>query len=595
MAQDRGSSNNRFAPFLRLFPYLLRYKPLVVAAVVSLLLGSLTTLSLPILARSFIDQGLSQSNLASVDRYAGLMILAVFFMALMTASRYYFVIILGERVVNDLRRDVFGKLTMLSPGFYDGARSGEIVSRLTADATQIKSAVGSTASMALRNFLMFVGASSMMLVTSPRLSFLVLCAIPLVVIPLVVLGRWVRKKQRFAQDRLADSSAFATEAIGSMRILQAFTQEGRASRFFHDSIEAAYEAARFSIKARAILMAFASFIIFSSIIGVLWYATPDVANAVLSSGALGQFVLYSMMAAAGLGGMSEVWGEISQASGAAERLFELLDEPLGVKDPEKPLILDKSAPLAVTFADVSFHYPSSSSGRVLSSLSLKVREGETVALVGPSGAGKTTVFQLLMRFYDPVAGQISLGDLPISHLSLHDLRQAIGFVPQEPVIFAMTIADNIAMGKKGASRDEIVKAAKAAYADEFIAKLPDGYDTMVGERGVTLSGGQRQRLAIARAILKDAPILLLDEATSALDAESETFVQAALGEMMKGRTTLVIAHRLATVKKADRILVMERGGILEQGTHESLVSQNGLYARLARLQFSHEMGSGMRG
>nr|WP_319514134.1 ABC transporter transmembrane domain-containing protein [uncultured Cohaesibacter sp.] len=585
MTESNSQSRVRFQPLRRLAPFAWKYKGLVLAALASLVVASLATLSLPILVRGFVDRGISENNIADVNHYTALLVLAVVVLALMSASRYYFVIILGERVVNDLRTAVFAKLTLLSPAFYDRVRSGEIVSRLTADATQIRSAVGASASMALRNFLLFAGAAVMMVVTSPRMSLLVLGAIPFIVIPLVLLGRWVRRRQRFAQDRLADSSAFATEAIGSMRILQSFTQEERAKSVFSSNIEAAFGAARASVRARAVLTAFAFFVIFTSIVAVLWYAAHDVTAGRLSAGALSQFVIYSTMAAAGLGGMSEVWGEISQASGSAERLFELLDEPVLVKNAEVVSPLVTASNLSVAFEGVDFHYPSSEEQPVLSALSFAIAGGETVAIVGPSGAGKTTVFQLLMRFYDPESGRILLGGQPIGGLDLNALRSAIALVPQEPVIFAMSIADNIAMGREGAEREAIIEAARAAHAHDFIAQLPEGYDTMVGERGVTLSGGQRQRLAIARAILKDAPILLLDEATSALDAESERYVQLALADLMKGRTTIVIAHRLATVKKADRILVLESGTLVEQGTHDSLVAAGGLYARLAQLQF----------
>ena len=588
MAEHQSPARERFQPLLRLAPYALHYRGAVLSALVSLLVASLATLSLPVLVRGLVDRGLSQDNVALVDQYAGWLVLAVLFLALASACRYYFVIILGERVVNDLRRDVFAKLTHLSPSFFDQVRSGEIVSRLTADATQIKTAVGASASMALRNLLLFVGAGVMMVVTSPQMSLLVLGAIPFLVLPLVGLGRWVRKKQRYAQDRLADSSAFATEAIGAMRILQAFTQENRANSYFSEAIEAAFGAARHSIRARAVLTAFAMFFIFASIVGVLWYAAQDVTAGRLSAGALSQFVIYSTMAAAGLGGLSEVWGEISQASGSAERLFELLDEPIGVASVTSPIMLARKGERSLRFEAVGFHYPSSDHMPVLTDLSFEVGQGETVAIVGPSGAGKTTIFQLLMRFYDPERGRLFLGKQPIDQLDLADLRGEIALVPQEPVIFAMSVADNIAMGRDGASRDEVIAAAKAAHAHEFITALPDGYETMVGERGVMLSGGQRQRLAIARAILKDAPVLLLDEATSALDAESEKYVQEALDSLMVGRTTMVIAHRLATVKKAGRIMVIEKGSLVEMGDHDSLVAKDGLYARLARLQFGYQ-------
>lgn len=588
MTDQSKRSRFQMQPLMRLVPYALRYQGLVLSALLALILASVTTLSLPVLVRGLIDQGLAADNVQQIDQYAGWLVLVVALLALASASRYYFVIVLGERVVNDLRRDVFSTLTKLSPHFYDRSLSGEIISRLTADATQIKSAVGASASMALRNLLLFAGAGVMMVVTSPQMSLMVLGAIPFIVLPLVALGRWVRQKQRFAQDRLADSSAFANEAIGAMRILQAFTQEKQANLYFSQSIEAAFGSARQSVRARAVLTAFAMFFIFASIVGVLWYAAQDVTAGHMSAGALGQFVIYSTMAAAGLGGLSEVWGEISQASGSAERLFELLDERIEIQPPTHPKPLTIGQAGALSFAQVGFHYPQAASQPVLEDLSFTAKTGETVAIVGPSGAGKSTIFQLLMRFYDVESGQICLGDVPLGDLSLQDLRRHMALVPQEPVIFAMPVAENIGLGREGASRKEIIEAAKAAHAHEFIEQLADGYDTMLGERGVNLSGGQRQRLAIARAILKDAPVLLLDEATSALDAESETLVQTALDELMQDRTTLVIAHRLATVKKADRILVMDQGRLVEDGTHQQLTEQGGLYARLALLQFGFE-------
>lgn len=588
MTKTDAPKGRSFQPLMRLAPYALRYRSMVAMALFSLLLASGATLSLPTFVRGLVDQGLSQGDIGFVDQYAGWLLLVVALLALGSALRYYFVIVLGERVVNDLRSDVFAKLTLLSPHFYDQARSGEVISRLTADATQIKSAVGASASMALRNFLLFVGAGAMMVVTSPAMSAMVLAALPFIVLPMVALGRWVRGRQRFAQDRLADSSAFATEAIGAMRILQAFGQEKRARDFFSSRIEEAFGAAQKSTQARAVLTAFAIFVIFSSILAVLWVAAQDVAAGTLSAGALSQFVLYSMLAAAGLGGMSEVWGEISQASGAAERLFELLDETVMIESPKGGHVLSKEHKMDVVFDSVGFCYPGHPDKPILHGLNFTIKAGETVAIVGPSGAGKSTLFQLLMRFYDLSEGSIHLAGRAIDSLDLASLRGAMAIVPQEPVVFALSVAHNIAMGRQEADQSAIEQAAKAAHAHDFIQHLGNGYDTMVGERGIMLSGGQRQRLAIARAILKDAPLLLLDEATSALDAESEGLVQEALNDLMVGRTTLVIAHRLATVKKADRILVLDQGRLVEEGSHDSLIAKGGLYARLARLQFGFE-------
>ena len=572
-------------PLATLLPYLLRYKPQVIAAFFALIAAAAATLVLPLAVRRMIDSGFGAADPALIDQYFAMMILVAAALAAASSLRYYFVIWIGERIMADVRSDVFSHITHLSPAFFDRTKSGEIISRLTADTTQIKSAVGASASIALRNVILFFGAVAMMVITSPRLSGLVLLAIPFIVIPLVAFGRKVRGKSRTAQDTLADATAYATEAVGAVRTLQAFTNENFVSGRFGDAVNRAFHAARASILARAVLTAFVIFLVFASIVAVLWIGATDVLAGRISGGTLGQFVLYSVFAAGALGELSQVWAEISQAAGAAERLTELLHIVPEIRSPENPKKLPQPADGRVAFNNVSFEYPSAKDTRVLSDISLSVAPGETVAIVGPSGAGKSTLFHLLTRYYDPAGGQIEIDGIDLTDADPKDVRRSIAVVPQDTVVFAATAADNIRFGRTDATDAEVRAAAVDALADDFITKMTNGYDSAIGERGVTLSGGQRQRLAIARAILKDAPILLLDEATSALDAESETLVQTALERLMKGRTTLVIAHRLATILQADRIIVMDGGKIVEEGTHDALVAKGGLYARLARLQF----------
>ena len=575
----------RLRPLLALAPYIGRYRARALLALVALTIAALTTLIVPVAVRRMIDFGFTPEGIAMINSYFSVMIAVVAVLAVASALRYYLVMTIGERIVADLRRDVFAHLIALSPAFFDSARSGELVSRLTADTTQIKSAVGASVSIALRNLMLFAGAATMMVITSPRLSGFVLAAIPLIVVPLVAFGRWVRRLSRDAQDTLAEASAYAAELIGGIRTVQAYTNERLANARFSGEVEQAYEAARNSTRARSVLTAIIIFIVFASVVVILWVGSHDVLTGAITPGRLGQFILYAAFAASSLGQLSEVWGEVSAASGAAERLFEILRVESAVAAPARPLALPTPARGDVVMDKVSFAYPTRPDILSVDGVSLSVKAGEKVAIVGPSGAGKSTLFHLLLRFYDPVHGAIAFDGVSIRDADPRDLRARIALVPQDSVVFAATARENIRFGRPDANDAEVERAADLAHATEFIRRLPQGFETQLGERGVTLSGGQRQRIAIARAILRDAPLLLLDEATSALDAESETLVQTALEELMRHRTTLVIAHRLATVLSCDRILVMDQGRIVEQGTHASLVAANGLYARLARLQF----------
>ncbi|MDY8108000.1 ABC transporter transmembrane domain-containing protein [Fulvimarina sp. 2208YS6-2-32] len=582
-ADDKKRRNLR--PLNRLVPYVRNHRGMVAGAVVFLTLAALTTLSLPLAVRRVIDEGFTGASTQFIDAYFAMLLALAALLAVSSACRYYFVISLGERVVADLRKDVFAHLTKLSPSFYDRSLSGEIVSRLTADTTQIKSVVGSTASIFLRNAILFIGALAMMIITSASLSLIVISAIPFIVLPLVAFGRGVRRRSREAQDTLADATAYASEAIGAMRTVQAFTSEGAVSNRYGSAVDRAFGAARASIKARSFLTAFAIFLIFASVVAVLWIGASRVALGTLSPGTLGQFLLYAVFAAGALGQLSEVWGELALAAGAAERLGELLAEEPQIEAPTSPVPLPLPAEGRIAFDRVTFAYPSRPDLATVDELSFDIAPGETVAIVGASGSGKSTIFGLIERFYDPTAGRIVVDGIDIAHADPAELRARIAFVPQDTMIFAASVIDNIAFGKPGAHENDIRAAAQSALATGFIQALEHQYETRLGERGVTLSGGQRQRIAIARAILRDAPILLLDEATSALDAESEVLVQQALDKLMVGRTTLVIAHRLATVLKADRILVLDGGRIVEEGTHQTLIEKGGIYARLARLQF----------
>ena len=589
-ARRRQKSKN-VRPLKALMPFILQYPWRVIGAFVSLVLAAVSTLTLPVAVRYVIDNGFSGTDAAAVDIYFKAMMGVAVVIGIASASRFYFVSWLGERVTSDLRLAVYSHITKLSPSFFEVTKTGEVLSRLTADTTLIKTVVGSSASIALRNIFMFIGAAIMLSITSLSLSSLAVLILPMIIIPMILFGRMVRRLSRASQDRIADTSAMASETIQSIQVVQAFTHEEEDCRKFSDIVENSFATAKMRVMARSFLTALAFTLVFAGVVGILWLGAQKVVTGEMSSGTLGQFIIYAILCSTAIAALSEVWGDIQLAAGATERLVEILEVEPQIKAPQNPVTMPARLEGHVEFKDVTFNYPTRPQIAALDEFSFSVSPGETVALVGPSGAGKSTVFQLLMRFYDPSAGTVGLDDVNLQQADPLDIRQQISIVPQETVIFADTVYQNILFGRPSASANEVYAAADKALADEFVRQLPDGYDTVLGERGVTLSGGQRQRIAIARAILRNAPLLLLDEATSALDAESEKVVQMALERLMEGRTTLVIAHRLATVLKADRIIVMDAGKVIATGTHAQLLEQEGLYQRLANLQFGESKGN----
>jgi ATP-binding cassette subfamily B protein len=585
-APERPKSTRGLTPLAAAGPFVRRQPGLVAGWLFALLVSSSATLVLPYAVRQMIDHGFSAADAGFIDRYFLALLGVATVLAIATALRFAFVSMLGERVVADLRRAVYDHLLALDQGFYERTRIGEIQSRLTTDTELVQTVVGSSASVAVRSLVTFVGAAALLVWTSPKLAAYAALVIPLVLLPMILFGRRVRELSRRSQDRIADVAAEASETLGAIHTIQSYVREQATAMRFATRIDALLRTARRRIGMRALLTALVIVLVFGAITAVLWVGARAVIAGEMTPGLLGQFVLYAVILAGSVGALSEVWGDVQRAAGAMERIGELLATRPAVLDPPGAKAPAARARGALRFDQVRFHYPSRHDTPALDGFTLAIEPGETIALVGPSGAGKSTVFQLLLRFFDPQEGSLSLDGHDVRALPLRWLRGAIALVPQDPVIFGTTARDNIALGRGDASDDEIEAAARAAEAEGFLREQPGGYATHLGERGVRLSGGQQQRIAIARALLKDAPVLLLDEATSALDAQSEALVQQALERLMAGRTTIVIAHRLATVLRADRIVVMDRGRVVDIGTHAELVAKGGLYAELARLQFA---------
>ena len=585
--RDRDKSK-RVSALKELWPFLKPYKIMILAAFLALTLTAAVSLILPLAVRRVVDT-FSSGNTLILDQYFMAAIGIAGLLSIGTALRYALVTRLGERVVTDIRKAVFSRVIHLSPQFFEKIMTGEVLSRITTDTTVILSVIGSSISVALRNVFILVGGMILMLLTSLKLTSLVFLIVPAIIIPILVLGRRLRTLSRENQDWIAASSGNASEALMAVQTVQAFSHENLTKKSFNLVAETSFSSAKKRITTRSFLTVIVIFLVFSGVVGVLWVGARDVRNEIMSVGMLVQFVIYSIMVAGAVAALSEIWSELQRAAGATERLIELLNIEDTVNDPIKAVLPPEKWTGEIVFNDVTFAYPTRTQEATLSTVNLNVKPGETIALVGPSGAGKSTFIQLLQRFYDPDKGAIFLDGIDIKTMNRLEFRKSIALVPQDPVIFATTVMDNIRFGNPVATDAEIFEAARSAAAHDFVCELPQGYETYVGERGVMLSGGQKQRIAIARAILRDAPVLLLDEATSALDAENERLVQNAFDHLSKGRTTIVVAHRLATVKKADRIIVLDKGKIVAQGNHDKLIREKGLYAHLASLQFTHGM------
>ena len=584
-ANEERETSKRIGALAALWPFVRPYRVMMGFAIVALVATATVSLVLPLAVRKVVDNfNADESNL--LDQYFAMAIVVVALLAFGTGMRYALVTRLGERVVTDIRKAVFGRVINMSPAFYDNILTGEVLSRITTDTTLILSVIGASVSIALRNMLIFAGGLTMLLLTSVKLTGLLLLIVPIVALPVLTLGRRLRVLSRENQDFIAASSGNASEVLSALQTVQAFTHETASRQTFDRVTEKSFEVAAQRINTRVLMTMIVIYMIFSGVVGVLWIGVHDIRSNAISAGELAQFVIYAILVAGSASALSEIWGELQRAAGATERLVELLQAQDTVTEPKNPLDLSQPLRGEIIFDDVHFRYPARPDRLSLSQINLTINPGETVALVGPSGAGKTTIIQLILRFYDPTSGQVRLDGVNLCDLRRDVFRNVVALVPQDPVVFAASALENIRFGNPEASDEKVYAAARAAVAHEFITQLPDGYDSYLGERGVMLSGGQKQRIAIARAILRDAPVLLLDEATSALDAESEQAVKLAVEALSSDRTTIIIAHRLATVKKADRIVVMDKGQIVDTGTHDELVAKGGLYAHLARLQFT---------
>ncbi|HIG61787.1 MAG TPA: ATP-binding cassette domain-containing protein [Gammaproteobacteria bacterium] len=592
LTAEQKKKRRSLKPLAALVPFVLPYKGTLVLALIALLISSAAVLAMPLAVREVIDNGFSTDDATRIDSYFLVLMAFTLLIGFFGAARAYFVNWLGERVVADLRDRVFRHVVAMDPTFFETTKIGEVLSRLTADTTLIQSISGAGLSIVLRSSIQFIGALALLAYTNLKLTAILVILLPLVITPILMIGQWVRRLSRSSQDRVADASGYAAEILNAVETVQEFTAEERESQRFGKAIETSFDTAVLRIRVRALMTMVATTVLFGTFIFVIWMGATEVLSGSLSGGELGQFVIYAILVGASGAALSEFWGELQRAAGAMERIVELLQMQPAIRPPAQPLIIPPAQSRQIHFDDVTFSYPSRPGKAVIKQFCLNINPGEHIALVGASGAGKSTVFHLLLRFYDPSRGKILIDDIDITRADPRDVRRLIGIVSQETTLFGLSAAENIRFGRPDATPDEIIKAAQAAHAHTFISQLTDGYDTHLGEKGTRLSGGQKQRIAIARAVLKDPPILLLDEATSSLDADSERLVQKALERLQQDRTTMVIAHRLSTIVKADRIVLLEDGRIIDIGHHQELLEREPRYARMVQLQFASSSQQG---